>query len=61
LELLVKGRYASIREVPIFFLERRIGASKMTMRVQVDYLLHLAALYAYRLSNPRRWPRASED
>jgi len=54
LELLVKGRYALVREVPILFQERRSGASKMTLRVQVDYLLHLAALYGHRLSSRRR-------
>jgi len=54
LELLVKGRYASVREVPISFRERRTGASKMTLRVQADFLIHVAKLHLHRLANPRR-------
>ena len=48
LELMVKGKFQSIREIPIHFAERQQGYSKMNWRVQFFYLRHLRRLYTYR-------------
>jgi dolichol-phosphate mannosyltransferase len=59
LELLVKCRCARVVEIPIRFLDRRLGESKLTLREQVNYLRHLARLYAFVLSGRRA--RRRED
>ncbi len=51
LELLVKCRCRRVKEVPITFHDRRRGASKLTLREQINYLRHLARLYAFRWGN----------
>jgi dolichol-phosphate mannosyltransferase len=48
LELLVKARPQRIVEVPITFEKRKFGKSKLSLRVQVQYLRHLRRLYRYR-------------
>ncbi len=48
LELLVRGRPEKVEEVPIFFRDRQFGQSKLSLRVQYDYLRHLRRLYRYR-------------
>ena len=47
LELMVRGRLR-VTEVPIDFVDRDLGASKMDWRQQVNYLRHLYRLYRYR-------------
>ena len=47
LELMVRGRLR-VAEVPIDFVDRDLGSSKMDWRQQVDYLRHLYRLYLYR-------------
>jgi dolichol-phosphate mannosyltransferase len=54
LEILVKGRYTRVVELPYLFLGRFVGASKMDTKVHWDYLVQLVHLYAYRLSHGRR-------
>jgi dolichol-phosphate mannosyltransferase len=49
LEILVRGRIRSIREIPLTFAPRSRGASKATVKVAVDYGRLLARLYAIRL------------
>lgn len=49
LELMVKCSCWRIEEVPITFANRHKGASKLTWREQLNYLRHLARLYAFRL------------
>jgi dolichol-phosphate mannosyltransferase len=44
LEILSRGRCASIREVPYVFRERRAGASKDSGSIYLEYLLHLLRL-----------------
>lgn len=53
LELMVRGRLR-VREVPIEFVDRGRGASKMNWRQQVDYLRHLRRLYAFRFETAAR-------
>lgn len=48
LELLVKGEFKNPGEVPIHFVDRVHGESKLTWKEQVRYLRHLRRLYQYR-------------
>ncbi len=52
LELMVRGNYQKIAEVPIRFVDRAKGQSKMNWRQQLNYLLHLRRLYLYRFPGP---------
>lgn len=52
LEVLVKGRYEKISEVPITFKNREIGESKLGSKVIINYLQHLLTLYLYPGSAP---------
>jgi dolichol-phosphate mannosyltransferase len=54
LDLLVRARIASVREVPFAFGRRYRGNSKADMRVALDYGKLLARLYGYRYG----WKRA---
>ena len=44
LEVLAKGKYRSVKEVPYIFEERKIGSSKLGPRQYFEYLLHLSRL-----------------
>lgn len=48
LELLVKGEFRSVAEIPIHFGERLHGESKLGFVEQLSFLKHLGALYRYR-------------
>ena len=48
LEILVKGKYAGIKEVPYTFMNRTHGTSKLTTKLYIQYLLHLLRLYTYK-------------
>jgi dolichol-phosphate mannosyltransferase len=48
LELLVKGGFQRPGEVPIHFVDRVHGESKLTWKEQVRYLRHLRRLYQFR-------------
>lgn len=50
LEVIVKTK-ARFREVPIVFAERQFGRSKLNMKVQKEYLLHLLRLYYFKYGN----------
>ena len=47
LELMVRGRLR-VKEVPIDFSDRTLGASKMNWRQQVNFVRHLYRLYLHR-------------
>ena len=49
LEIMVKGRYKSIKEVPYVFAERKSGKSKLGFGEKFEYLLHLLRLYLYKM------------
>jgi dolichol-phosphate mannosyltransferase len=52
LELIVRsgaGARGTVAEVPIHFMERRAGQSKLTLRVQGQYLRHLGRLAVFRM------------
>ncbi|HUJ41812.1 MAG TPA: methyltransferase domain-containing protein [Candidatus Acidoferrales bacterium] len=44
LEVLARGSYERIAEVPYVFEERAVGGSKMTMRTAVQYIAHLVRI-----------------
>ncbi|MFH1055321.1 MAG: polyprenol monophosphomannose synthase [Candidatus Altiarchaeota archaeon] len=49
LEILVKGKYGRVVEVPYIFRDRRVGESKLNLGEYINYLRHLYRLYRYRL------------
>jgi dolichol-phosphate mannosyltransferase len=54
LEILVRGRVRSIKEVPFAFRSRNLGASKATFQVACEYAGLLAKLYWGRFGFRRR-------
>jgi dolichol-phosphate mannosyltransferase len=48
LELLVKCGCRNVSEVPIHFVDRKLGASKMSFKEQLKYLQHLRRLFIFR-------------
>jgi dolichol-phosphate mannosyltransferase len=48
LEILVKARCQKIVEIPIAFVERTKGKSKLTLQQQLNYLRHLRRLYRFQ-------------
>lgn len=48
LELMVKCHCQNIQEIPIDFIDRQRGQSKLTFRQQWQYLWHLGQLFRYR-------------
>lgn len=51
LEILVKGNYKTVKEVPFIFDNRIRGKSKLSWKTRYDYLVHLANLYMYKFRN----------
>ena len=51
LELMVRGNFDDVIEVPILFKDREIGESKMNLQQQIKYLRHLRRLYLYKFGN----------
>ena len=49
LEIFVKGDFGKASEVPIHFADRQHGESKLSLKEQLNFLRHLARLYAYKL------------
>lgn len=49
LEILVRGTYGTVVEIPYLFDNRTGGRSKMTFATKMQYLLQVADLYRYRL------------
>lgn len=48
LEVMVKGDFDKVSEVPIHFVDRVHGESKLTLGEQLKYLRHLRRLYQYK-------------
>jgi len=51
LELIVKGGFENITEIPIHFRDRIYGESKLTLKEQLKYIQHIRRLYIHRFSN----------
>ncbi len=54
LEILVKGKYSSVEEIPFLFKNRSVGQSKLNFVVQLDYLKHLVQLYRFKFGFRRK-------
>jgi dolichol-phosphate mannosyltransferase len=52
LELLVRGRPASVAEVPYVFTGRTAGESKMNLKEALGYLVQLRDLHRFRRAQP---------
>jgi dolichol-phosphate mannosyltransferase len=48
LELIVKCEFENVGEVPIHFVDRELGESKLTLKEQLLYLKHLRRLYIFK-------------
>ena len=55
LEILVKGEYNKIKEVPYIFKNRFVGSSKLNYKEYLKYLLDILRLYHYKIN--RRWTK----
>lgn len=53
IEILVKGNYGRVAELPYAFHARELGTSKLTAKEQINYLRHLKTLFTYA-SGPGR-------
>lgn len=53
MEVLVKGEYHAVHEIPYAFVARDSGSSKMTWRDQYDYLRHLIRLARHNPEDAR--------
>ena len=51
LELMVRGEFSRVTEVPILFKDREVGESKMNLQQQLKYLRHIRRLYLHRFGN----------
>lgn len=61
LEILVRARISSVREIPFAFGQRYRGASKANMKVALDYGRLLARLYRGRFGSARAMPVSTFD
>ncbi len=59
LEILVKARGASIKEIPYTFRDRQFGSSKLDLKVAVDYLKSVWRLYRNGRRGSRSKPKTS--
>ncbi|MBD3649245.1 MAG: polyprenol monophosphomannose synthase, partial [Pseudomonadales bacterium] len=55
LELMVRGDFSGVREVPIQFRDRELGSSKMDISQQLKYMRHLRRLYLHRFGSLARF------
>lgn len=51
LEIIVKGNYNKLIEIPFTFQDRLNGKSKLNINEQFNYLRHLLKLYGYLIKN----------
>ena len=61
LEILVRGRVQTMKEIPFIFGRRRVGASKANLKVAVDYASLLVRLYRARYGFDRQLRSAPAD
>ena len=54
LELIVRCKCEKIVEVPIHFSERKFGESKLTLKEQLNYLVHIKRLISCQLKHLKR-------
>ena len=63
LEIIVKGRYSKLIEIPYTFKDRTKGASKLGAKVICNYLWHLFLLHRHQLSclTPKKTKQEIEE
>ncbi len=49
LEILAKGNYKKVVEVPFIFKDRTVGESKLTPKVSTEYFIQIFSLYLYKI------------
>lgn len=49
LEILVRGNYKNVVEVPFIFKDRTAGESKLTAKVSTEYFIQVFSLYIYKI------------
>ncbi len=49
IEVLVKGNYSNVTELPYHFKARKSGESKMSLKEQMNYVRHIIKLFFYEL------------
>lgn len=49
LEILVKGKYNNVKEIPYVFRNRTVGKSKLDFGEYINYLSDLVGLYLYKM------------
>ena len=54
LEIMVKCKPQKLTEIPIYFRSRTLGKSKLNIKQQILYLMHLGGLYRYKWFADRR-------
>ncbi|MDD4051126.1 MAG: glycosyltransferase family 2 protein [candidate division Zixibacteria bacterium] len=52
LDILAKGKYRSVTEIPYRFMSRKQGASKLNLSTIREYALQVGELVLYTLNNP---------
>ncbi len=57
LELIVKGGFERVEEIPIHFSQRKFGESKLSLKEQLLYLRHLGRLFAFKFFGRPSPPR----
>ena len=59
LEILVKTKGVSVKEIPYTFTDRKFGSSKVTMTTALEYAKSVRKLYRYGKSERRKERRSS--
>ncbi|MFB5597753.1 MAG: glycosyltransferase [Nitrosopumilaceae archaeon] len=59
LEILVKTRGASVREIPYTFTDRQFGSSKVSLSIAIDYVKSVWKLYRFGKPERRQEKRTS--
>jgi dolichol-phosphate mannosyltransferase len=49
LEIIVKGKYTSVVEIPYTFTNRKVGKSKLSLKEYLNFLEHLFKLYIFKM------------
>ncbi len=55
LEILVRGKYKEVVEIPYLFVDRKLGQSKLNLEVALSFLQHLIVLYFSKTKRFRKF------
>lgn len=51
LEILIKGKYQKIKEIPFIFIDRKYGKSKFNWKNILKFIVHLLKLHLWKIKN----------